>query len=338
MSIKGSKAIQTLPKIEMHLHLEGAVRLQTLRELSNLPMHSDSWMFAENVGKMDRYDGLGHFVLTMRTLMDTCLRKPEHYERLAYELFIDLSKQNVIYTEVSFDPFRGLRLKIPFDEMLEAVYNAKVRAERENKIKIGLIIGLGREREPSVVADFARKAADSKKFGIIGLDLHGNEEAAPPEDFLEAYDIAGSAGLGLRAHAGEGTGTESIWGAIKALKVSRIAHGVRAVEDPSLVEYLKANPITLDLCLSSNYKLGIVDKLSEHPIRYFFDQGIKVTVSTDDPFFFDTSMNREYEVLTEYLGFTVNELKQINLYAVDGAFLKENEKSLLKREIEQGYI
>ena len=318
-----------IPKIELHLHLEGAGRKNTIKELSS---RENSYITADSIGKIDKYQGLPHFIQTMRSLMDICLKKPEDYERIAFELFEDLAKQNVIYAEVSFDPIRGLRLGIPYDEMLSAVYNAKKSAEEKYDIKIGLIIGLGREFGKETVTDFTKKACDSKKYGVVGLDLHGNEASNPPEIFIEAFNIARSAELGLRAHAGEGSGPQSVWAAI-GLGVSRIAHGIRAIEDPLLFEYLKGKKITLDMCPTSNYKLGIVNSLSEHPLRSFFNNGIPVTISTDDPFFFNTSITKEYEILKNYLNFTNDELLEITLYAAEAAFLTAEAKVKLKEKI-----
>jgi adenosine deaminase len=221
---------------------------------------------------------------------------------------------------------------------LAAINTAKQRIVHERPIRIGLIVGLGREHGATIASEFARKASDARKDGVVGIDLHGDEVAASPESFVEAFEIARSAGLGLRAHAGEGAGAPSIWEAICSLGVSRIAHGIRAIEDADLVEYLRSHPITLDVCPTSNFKLGIVSSLSVHPIRRLFELGIRVTVNSDDPLFFDTTISEEYRALRQYLGFTYDELKQITLYAVEGAFLSHEDREKLRREIELGFV
>jgi adenosine deaminase len=251
---------------------------------------------------------------------------------------MDLADQNVRYVEVSFSATRGLHLGISFDEILAAINTAKQRIVNKRAIRVGLIVALGRECDAHIAAEFARKAADAKKDGVVGLDLHGDETAAPPEQFAEAFEIARHAGLGLRAHAGEGAGAPSIWGAIRFLGVSRIAHGIRAIEDAALIEYLRHHPITLDVCPTSNLKLGIVSSLSVHPIRRLFDLGIRVTVNSDDPLFFNTTISEEYQALRQHLGFTSGELKQVTLYAVEGAFLSDEERATLRREIEYDFV
>lgn len=328
------RQIAELPKVELHLHLEGAVRLQTLRELAlrsdpSSPVGDPAW-----AQSAFHYTDLSHFVSTARSIWNAWFRGPEDYERIACELFVDLADQNIRYAEVSFS---ASQRAIPFEEMLAAINAARRRIVSERPIRVGLIAGLGRERGADVAAAFARKAADARHCGVVGIDLHGDEATAPPEAFVEAFDIARSAGLGLRAHAGEGAGASSVWGAIRSLGISRIAHGVRAVEDPDLLVYLRDHPITLDVCPTSNVKLRVVPALSAHPIRRLFDLGIRVTVNSDDPLYFDTTISEEYRILTRHLGFTCDELKRITLNAVEGAFLSDEDRVALRREIERGF-
>ncbi len=326
--------VDRLPKIELHIHLEGAIRPKTYEEfkrrsdpsfnLSSLPWLRNDYRFC----------GLNHFLNSTfgynRGAYGTppLFNDPEDYERIAHELFEDLANHNVRYAEVSLstDLF-------PFDEILDAIDRAKRTIMGEKPIKIGLIIGLLRTLPPKTAADTAMKAADGKTQGIVGIDLYGQEDASPSSTFIEAFDIARQAGLGLRVHAGEGLGAESIWDAVHSLQVSRIGHGIRAMEDLALIRYLQTNPIALDICPTSNYKIGIVPSLNSHPIRRLFDLGIRVTVSSDDPLYFNTNISDEYRVLTNCLNFSYDELNRIALNAVDASFLSENDKANLRREI-----
>jgi adenosine deaminase len=325
--------IKKLPKIELHVHLEGAAQAKTIEKLSRRTERSFSLRDLKFRKNPYTYKNLNHFISTIKTVMNNALRLPEDYERIAYEHFIFSAEQNVRYMEISFDPYRGRRLGISFDVMLQAVNRARKRAQKEKPIRIGLLIGCGRENGAKTAKEFINLAIKTGNKGIVGIDLHGDEGAAPATEFAEIYDLAREAGLGLRTHAGEGTGPESIWDVINHLKVTRIAHGVRSAEDERLLQYLSYHPVTLDMCLTSNFKLGIVKSITKHPLRQFFDRGIRVTVNTDDPFFFNTTITREYELLATKLKFSLEEIRQITLNAVEASFLPEKGKKALRQEV-----
>jgi len=330
--------IKGIPKTELHLHLEGGVRQSTLLEFlkkrgKNASVSNMNWSTDEY-----RYKDLSQFVAAMSSVMDTCIQEPEDYERIAYEVFIDLSDQNVRYAEVSFDLARGVRLEMPFDEILSAIDSARQSVMSSHAIRIGLIVALNRHLDIKTVNRIAQKAADSKDLGVVGIDLHGDESVNTPKQYVEAFDIARSAGLGLRAHAGEAEGASRVWETIDSLRVSRIGHGIRSLEDKKLIDHLINHEIMLEICPTSNFKLNVVTALSEHPIRTFFDLGVPVTVNSDDPLFFNTTITNEYYVLAKTLGFTFNELKKVTLNAVNGAFLKEDEKKILHQEIENDFL
>ena len=330
--------IENLPKIELHLHLEGGVRQKTL--LGFLEKSGKSALL-DNIDWRSnefQYQNLSHFSATMTSVNDTCIQKPQDYERIADELFIDLSGQNVRYAEVSFDLARGVRLGIPFDEILSAIDSARQSIVTSHPIRIGLIVALNRHLDIRTINRIAQKAADSKDKGVVGIDLHGDESIHTPKQYAEAFDIARNADLGLRAHAGETQGAARVWETIHSLGVSRIGHGIRSLEDIELIDYLIRHNITLEICPTSNVKLNVVPSLSEHPIRRLFDLGVPVTVNSDDPFFFNTTITNEYYVLAKVLGFSFSELKKITLNAINGAFLKEEDKKILQQEIENDFF
>ena len=329
-------SIARIPKVELHLHLEGAIRKSTIQELAGQP---DTAVSINNVSDESfKYQNLAHFVATMQKLINSCLRRPEDYQRVSYELFTDLAAQNVRYAEVSFDPFRGRKLGISLAQMLASIDRARLEIMKEKPIQIGLIIGFGREHGPELALEFMQQAIEEKSKGLVGIDLHGNESALAPQKFTETFSLARQAGLGLRAHAGEGEGPESIWGVINTLGVSRVAHGIRALEDPRLIEYLKNNPVTLDVSPSSNVKLGIVPSMAKHPIRELFDRGVRLSLGTDDPLFFNTTISNEYQNLKKQLNFTPSELKAITLSGLAGSFLPEQDKKKLQQEIERDFV
>jgi adenosine deaminase len=329
--------IKRIPKTELHLHLEAGIRQETL--LSFLKIRGKNAVPGNRDWRSNdfRYTDLPQFVAAMSTVMDVCIQAPEDYHRIARELFTDLSDQNVRYAEVSFDLARGVRLGIPFNEILSAIDSARRTVAASHPIRIGLIIALNRHLDIKTVNRIARFTADSKGLGVAGMDLHGDESLNTPSEYAEAFGIAADAGLGLRAHAGETQGAERIWETINFLGVSRIGHGIRSIEDEKLIDFLINRKITLEICPTSNCKLNVVASLSEHPIRTFYDLGVPVTVNSDDPFFFNTTITNEYYVLAETLGFTFAELKKITLNAVAAAFLEEEEKKVLQQKIESEF-
>ena len=333
-NIEKSK-LANFPKVELHVHLEGAIRRDTLQEYKRRFNHN--YLIKEQawIQKNFRYDDLPHFLKIMQSTLDKCLMKPQEYERVAYEYFKDLADQNVRYAEVSFDPLRGLHLGMSLSDIIKSINRAKQRIKDEKSIEIRFIAGLGRKFGPKIVHEFVENLLEFKNYGINGIDIHGDEKLIPNEAFADTYELAKKSGLGLRAHAGESENSKSIWNALLSLGVSRIGHGISSIVDDKLIEFLIKKKVTLDICPTSNLKLRIVPSISSHPIRKLYDLGVRVTVSTDDPLFFNTSITDEYNLLMNYFNFTYNDLKKITLNAIDGSFLLKEEKRKLKFLIEK---
>jgi adenosine deaminase len=325
--------LEQMPKIELHVHLEGAIREETYIDLASRNGGTPDPVHVMRLNSMEPYSGLPAFVTTMRAICDTCLRTASDYGRITYEFLRGQARQNIVYTEFSYDPSRSRRLGIDMEAMMAAVDDARQQAEQDFGTRAGIIIGLGREHGAALAATLARKAVACKKYGIVGLDLHGNEEAADSSEFQEAYDLARNAGLGLRAHVGESTGPESIRRAVDILGVSRVAHGISAIRDPSVIALLKDQDVMLDMCPTSNYMLSLVSDLTRHPIRSLYDQGVKVSVSTDDPLFFYTNLIREYSILMNAMGFTLDDLLQMNRDALAASFAPPEVKRAVEAKL-----
>jgi adenosine deaminase len=326
-----------LPKIELHLHLEGAIRPETVRELS---LERLGWSGPLPHGWEQRYYTYTDFPGFLAQLTPRFPGSPEEYERIALECAEDLAAQEVVYAEISFDvPLRSLEDTARCAPILAALDAARREAEHRWPITIRYIAGLMRTLplEVALARVQAVIAAREAGLGIVGIDLHGDETAAPPAPFAPAFQLAAAAGLGLRAHAGEARGPESIWGAIEQLGASRIGHGVRAVEDPSLLTRLEQGDILLELCPTSNVRTAIVADLEHHPIRELYERGIPVTVSSDDPLPFFTSIEREYRLLVEQFGFNREDLKRMTLGAATKAFLTLAERAALRAVVLEGY-
>ena len=255
------QALRTLPKVELHLHLEGTVRPRTVRELATKyeprsPLtapdwHERYWTFTDLAG----------FVAQMRQVSLTCLRNPDDYYRLAGECFADLAAQHVCYAEVMFG-FRGPEAPypIPYPDLVAAIEQARLEAEARSPLRIGLLPSLIRTQPDSAVP-LVRQALAERDRGaaIVGIDLVGDEAAG--QDFAAlapAFRLAGAAGLGLSAHAGEAAGPESCWGALRILGARRLGHATRAGADPALVAQLRSERITLTMCPTSNLRTGAV--------------------------------------------------------------------------------
>jgi adenosine deaminase len=170
-----------------------------------------------------------------------------------------------------------------------------------------------------------------------GIDLSGDETKYPVSYFRDAFNRARSAGLHITVHAGEWAGPESVWGAVRHLHAERIGHGVRAWEDPGLIDYLRGEGIPLEVCPTSNVCTGVYASLDEHPIRHLFEAGVKVTVNSDDPPLFGTTIDREYSLLESVYGFTPEQVAEVTLNAVGASFLPVEEKAILRQEVIEGY-
>jgi adenosine deaminase len=332
-----SEWVRAVPKIELHLHLEGAIRPETVRELS---IERLGWSGPLPSGWEQDYYTYTDFPGFLAQLTPRFPGGPEEYYRIARECGEDLAAQEVVYAEISFDvPIRSLAETERCAPILDALEAARREVEGAHPITIRYIAALMRTLPlaVSLARVEAVLAARERGLGVVGIDLHGDETAAPPAPFAPAFALARQAGLGLRAHAGEARGPESIWGAIEQLGATRIGHGVRAVEDETLLTRLERGDILLELCPTSNVRTAIVPDLAHHPIRALFDRAIPVTVSSDDPLPFFTSIEREYRLLVEQFGFTREELRAMTLRALEAAFLPAAERAALRTVIEEGY-
>jgi adenosine deaminase len=319
-----------MPKVELHVHLEGSIRPQTLAELAarnhvDLPGGvQTAYSFSDFQGFLDAY---------MRCA--ACLSSHEDFEQVTYEFLCDEAAQGVLYCEVFLSPMQHLRRDFDFDCIMDAIRAGYERARREWGIRMGVIFDHGRQFGVEAGYRVLDRALATRQYGVIGMSIGGDEVHFPPELFSALFAEAGQAGLHLTAHAGEVRGPESIWGAIRSLHVRRIGHGIRAIEDPQLLEFLRREDIYLDVCPTSNVRTGAVSALSEHPIRRLFDAGVPITLSSDDPALFQTNLVQEYLLLADCFGFSREELRQISLNGVRASFLPREEKAALEARFQQ---
>jgi adenosine deaminase len=313
--------------IELHLHLEGSLRPATVAALAHQHDPGSPFATADWSDGYWTFRDLPGFLTELDPVLRACLRTPADWHRAAVECFADLAAQGVVYAEPSIAArLPGRPGYLPVGDVLAAVESAR----RLAALQIGLIVGFSRHSVAERGADGPRFASDlvtavlrARDAGahVVGIDLHGDERTLL--DLLPlapAFDAARAAGLGVRVHAGEAVGPESVWNALHTLRPGRIGHGVRAAEDSSLVRYLAEHQVALDLCPTSNVRTRACASLAEFPIRQLFDAGVPVTVSSDDPLAFQTNLARELELVRDACGFSAAELQVLQAHAARHAF------------------
>lgn len=319
-----------LPKVELHLHLEGAAPPAFIRGLAQEKHIDISGIFDER-GQY-RFADFWDFLRVYEAAC-TPLQTPDDFRRLTLAVLEESARSGVIYSEAFLSPdFCGGGDLGAWREYLHAIEDAAAQAEREMGITLRGIITCIRHFGPDKARTIARCAAETAGRFITGFGIAGDETAGQPRDFAWSFDCAREAGLRLTAHAGEWGGPQSVRDALTDLRVERIGHGVRAIEDPRLVDDLAERGIVLEVCAGSNVALGLYADFAAHPVARLAERGVIVTLSTDDPPFFHTTLVREYEALAHAFGWTEADFRAINAQAARAAFCDEaTRQDILKR-------
>jgi adenosine deaminase/aminodeoxyfutalosine deaminase len=299
--------IRELPKASLHLHLEGSVEPETIRELQ--PSLSD-----EEITRGTSYSDFAGF-LKAYVWANRLLRTPDDYALITRRLLERLAGENVRYAEVTLSAGMVLWKEQNFGP----VYDAVQREAARSPVEVRWIIDAVRQFGVDHVSAVAKLAMERAGDGVVALGIGGHEERGPASWFRDVYRRAKDAGLHLHAHAGETLGPQSVWGAL-SIGAERIGHGIRAVEDPELVEELKTRRITLEICLTSNVRTGVVAGLDKHPVRRLYDAGVPIVLDTDDPALFQCTLNGEYELLVRQFGFSRQEVECVARNAFEFAF------------------
>lgn len=322
-----------IPKIELHLHLEGAIPFETL---FNLIKKYGGDTQVPNIASLKEhfvYQDFPQFLETWNW-KNQFIREYEDFTYIVEETAKDLYKQNIRYVEAFYSPADVMAQGLKPQEVTVAIRQG---LDKVPGIKINLITDLVRNVPPEMANRIVDEISEVKNYGVIGIGLGGAEQKFPAEIFTAAYEKAAKAGFHLTAHAGEASGAGSIWSAIRNLKVERIGHGTRAEEDPALVEYLLEHQLPLEMCPISNVKTKVVSSIERHPIREYFKKGIQVTVNTDDPKMFGNSLTDEYCALSEKLGFSIAEIHQVICNAINGSWLEIQDKEKLNEEFRKEF-
>lgn len=283
---------------ELHLHLEGSIEAETLMEI-------DPSVTREEIAAATSYADFDGFIQSY-IWVNRRLTKPAHYAIAARRLFARMHADGVIYAEITLSA--GMMLWKGQD--FAAIYDAVQREALCAETKIRWIVDAVRQFGAEAAKPVFELAADRVNEGVVAIGLGGFEAGAPASDFAALYQRARDRGLHTVCHAGETTNAQNVWDAL-AIGAERIGHGIRAVEDPKLMEHLREKNIPLEICISSNVCTGAVKSLSAHPVRRLFDAGVPIVMDTDDPALFGCTLAGEFEIARNEFGFTEEELETV---------------------------
>lgn len=325
----------TVPKAELHVHLEGSIQPTTLFALArrngvDLPVQT-----VEEMQRWFTFRDFNHFVGIFFAI-SRCLKTAEDYELIAYEFGATLARQQVRYAEVTFSPStHAFSLGVPFDTFFAGLTRGRLRTQSEFGIDIRWVFDIVRdipeETHNRQRAEYTLAVAkEGMNDGVIALGLGGAEVGHPPDQYAPWFEQARAAGLHSVPHAGETVGPASIWGALQALGAERIGHGVRAIEDATLVDYLREHSIPLEVCPTSNICLGVYTDMRKHPLPRLHAAGIPVTVNSDDPPLFNTTLTHEVGLLFDAFNFDINTVNDIILNGVRHSFLPVEQKQAME--------
>jgi adenosine deaminase len=317
-----------MPKAELHIHLEGSVRPATLLALA--ARNGIALPFANEAALRDfyRFRDFDHFLAVYDLICDT-IHTPDDLTLMTYELGASAAEQQIRYMEVTFTTCGRLRRGLSLDDQLAGVRAGAQQAERDFGVRMQFIPDVVAENTVEEAWTLARWAVARQGDGVCALGLAGKAVGRDAAALAPIFTYVRDAGLPRTLHAGEMVGPESIWDALTTLHADRIGHGVRVVEDPKLLELLYAMQVPLEICPTSNVRLGLYPDIAAHPIATLWRAGLFLTVNTDDPPMFNTTLTDEYRILAAVHGFTADELRELSLNAVRAAFLPAAEKQAM---------
>lgn len=325
-------SFRTTPKVELHTHLEGCAPPAFIKGLAAEKKIDISGIFTPDGGYAFR--DFDHFLQVYEAACTT-LQTPEDFRRLTMAVLEETAAHGVIYMETFVSPdFCGGGDLVAWKDYLAAMEDAAAEGEEKLGITLkGIVTGI-RHFGPDACKPAARCAAETFGDFIVGYGMAGGEMVGRPGDYSYSFDMAREAGMPLTCHAGEWGGAAMVAETLRDLKVARIGHGIGAISDPALIAEIAENEIVLEVCPGSNVVLKAVKGWDSHPIAKLRDAGVKVTVSTDDPPFFHTTMTAEYEMLHRTFGWDEDDFKAINETAIAAAFCDDETKARLSKKLE----
>ncbi len=327
--------LHSLPKAELHCHLDGSMRIPTIIELAaennvTLPESDPDKLKKILIAGpwcTNLVDYLRPFDITTSVLQTEAA-----LERATYELAQDAAEENVRYLEIRFSPMLHIKKGLSLTQVTESVLKGKAQAEKDFDIIIGIIICGLRHFSPEKSLQLAELTVAFKNSGVVGFDLAGAEANFPAKDHLESFYLITNNNINTTAHAGEAYGPESIEQAIHYINANRIGHGTRLRENGDLLNYVNDHRIPLEMCVTSNVQTKAVKDLASHPVKFYHNYGLRVTLNTDNRLISGTTLTDEYLLVVEKFGFTQEDIRQIIINGFKSAFLPYREKAdLVKR-------
>ena len=328
----GEAWIAGLPKAELHVHQVGSASPRIVAELA--ARHEDTPVpkEPEQVADYFTFTDFAHFIEVYLSVVDL-VRTPEDVQMLTYEIARDMTTQSIRYAELTCSPYTSLIRGIDAEAFCEAIEDARHAAERDFGIVLRWCFDIPGESGLPAADATLRIATEVRPDGLVSFGLGGPEIGVPRPQFKPHFDAATAVGLRSVPHAGETTGPQTIWDALNVLGADRIGHGTSATQDPDLLRHLAERKIPLEVCPTSNIATRAVEALDVHPIKEMYAAGVVVTVNSDDPPMFGTTLNQEYGVAGRLLGLDAEGLKRLAQNAVDASFATDDVKQRLTAEI-----
>jgi aminodeoxyfutalosine deaminase len=326
--------LRRLPKAELHLHLEGTIAPETLVELSR--RHDADPLTLDQAQILYQYTDFHGFLMAFKSVTER-LRTAEDYELITYKMLEQLAGQGIVHAEayiaVGLVYYWG---RGEFEPVFAAVEQAREQAEKDFGISLYWIFDAVRHFGVEPTARVFRKAAEMKREypSIVGIGIGGDERNGAAELFRDVYSEARDAGLRLTVHAGEAVGPESIWGALN-IGAERLGHALTAIHDPELIHLLSERQVPLEICVTSNVRTGCCPTLQDHPVRRYFDEGLMVTLNSDDPTMFGSDLEGEYLLAYKEFGFTEEHLRELASNSIEASFLPPEQKVRWLHQIDE---
>ena len=320
--ISASDWLRRVPKVELHVHLEGAIPHATLWELLCKYGGDPSVPDQQALIRKFTYRDFSHFMDTW-IWKNRFLREYEDFTLIAEAAARDLARQNVRYVEAFYSPSDFRRRGLEPQPLTAAIRDG---FDRVPEIEIAMVADLVRGSELAVAARTLAQVDEVQELGVIGVGLGGSEQAFPPEPFAAIFAEARRRGFHTSVHAGEAAGAASVWGAIRSLNAERLGHATRAEEDAALLEYLVEHQIPLEMCPLSNVATGVVPRYERHPVRRYFERGLMITINTDDPKMFGNWLAQEFQSLIDVHGFTRDQIRTLILNGIRASWLPDERK------------
>jgi len=324
------------PKVELHRHLEGSLRLETMLDVARAHHITVPASLSGLVQVQDSDPQTFQNFLAKFNTLRLFYRSPDVIHRITREAIEDAANDNVRYLELRFTPVALSRAeRFPLHDVMDWVAASAAEAAKKYKIKVGLIASVNRHESPELAEQVAWLAAEHMKKGMIGLDLAGNEAEFPTQPFQGIFKEAKQTGLHVTIHAGEWGPAKNVREAIEEFGAERIGHGVRVMEDDYTIRLAQERKTVFEVCVTSNFQSGVTPSLEKHPLKGMLERGLNVTINTDDPSISRITLSHEYRLITGDLGVSVDVLKQRILAGAEASFLSDKEKKDLVKSFKK---